>query len=207
MGTIGDILRLFHEEGLSCRQISKILSVSANTVSRNLRRAHSAGVSWPLPADVDPEALTGSLFPSGEQVPASDAAEHPDWDRIAAALDRPRAKRRVRMTRKRLWEAYRDDVRTRGGEVLSYSRFCHLLKVHREGGCGETGKMVYEYFPGQVGHSDFSGKRLGLRQKDGREKDVEIFVAVLCTSRLTYVEAVPDQSARSWSMAHRRAFE
>lgn len=207
MSTIRDILRLFHEEGLSCRQISKILSVSASTVSRSLRRAHSAGFSWPLPADVDLEALSGSMFPSGERGPAPDAAEHPDWDRIAAALDKPRAKRRVRMTRKRLWEAYRDDVRSRGGEVLSYSRFCHLLKVRREGSCGGTGKMVYEYFPGQVGLSDFSGKRLGLRQKDGSEKDVEIFVAVLCYSRLTYVEAVPDQSARSWCMAHRRAFE
>ena len=36
---------------------------------------------------------------------------------------------------------------------------------------------------------------------------MEIFVACLCFSRLIYAEAVADQSARSWCMAHRRAFE
>ena len=55
--------------------------------------------------------------------------------------------------------------------------------------------------------ADFSGKTLRLRLPDGSEKPVEIFVACLCFSRLIYAEAVADQSARSWCMAHRRAFE
>ena len=62
-GTTGDVLRFFHEEGLSCRQISKILSVNAGRVLRRLRRAVCAGISWSLPSDVALEALTGSLFP------------------------------------------------------------------------------------------------------------------------------------------------
>ena len=49
-------------------------------------------------------------------------------------------------------------------------------------------------------------KTLGLRIGGG-EKDVEIFVAVLAHSNLTYAEAVPDQGVRHWIMAHRRAFE
>ena len=62
---------------------------------------------------------------------------------------------------------------------LSYIRFCHLLRVRRQRSWGETGKMVCKFLPGQVGLSDFSGKRLGLRQKDGSEKDVQTFVAGL----------------------------
>ena len=54
--------------------------------------------------------------------------------------------------------------------------------------------------------SDFSGKTLPLRTGRG-ERDVEIFVAVLAHSSLTYAEAVPDQSVRHWTMVHRRAFE
>ncbi len=78
-------MRLFHEERLSCRQISKVLSVSAITVSRSLRRAHSAGVSWPLLLDLALDALSGSLFPSEARVPSPDEPEHLDWDRIAAS--------------------------------------------------------------------------------------------------------------------------
>ena len=54
--------------------------------------------------------------------------------------------------------------------------------------------MHFEYAPGLWGLSDFSGKTLGLRTGRG-EKDVEIFVAVLAHSDMTYAEAVPNQSA------------
>ena len=49
-------------------------------------------------------------------------------------------------------------------------------------------------------------RTLPLRTGRG-ERDVEIFVAVLAHSSLTYAEAVPDQSVRHWTMVHRRAFE
>ena len=44
--------------------------------------------------------------------------------------------------------------------------------------------------------SDFSGKTLALRTGCG-EKDVEIFVAVLAHSNLTYAEAVPTRPERT----------
>ena len=66
--------------------------------------------------------------------------------------------------------------------------------------------MHFDYEPGLYGMADFSGKTLALRS--GRaETDVEIFVAVLAHSNLIYAEAVPDQTVRHWTMAHRRALE
>ena len=66
--------------------------------------------------------------------------------------------------------------------------------------------MRFEYAPGLYGMADFSGKTLALRTGRG-ETDVEIFVAVLAHSNLIYAEAVPDQTVRHWTMAHRRALE
>ena len=122
-------------------------------------------------------------------------------------LKEPLDARHSRMTRKRLWERYRDGVHARGGVALSYSRFCHLLNVRQPPGSGAVGEIVCEYFPGHPGLSDKSGKTLGIPQPDCSVKDVEVFIAVLRYSRLLYVEAVPDPTVRSWSMEHRRAFE
>ena len=66
--------------------------------------------------------------------------------------------------------------------------------------------MHFDYEPGLYGMADFSGKTLALRTGRG-ETDVEIFVAVLAHSNLIYAEAVPDQTVRHWTMAHRRALE
>ena len=56
MRKIREILRLAHE-GLTLRQIGAAVGVPFTTVGDHVRRAQRAGVSWPLPADVDDVAL------------------------------------------------------------------------------------------------------------------------------------------------------
>ena len=168
MGTTREILRLFHEEELSCRQISAVLSVSASTVSRSLGRARSAGLSWPLPDGWDEAELSGSVFPPRERSGAEDWPEPPDWERIEAELLKKRQPRRVKMTRRRLWEAYLDEVRERGGNALSYSRFCHHLQARS--GSDSGGDLVFEYFPGQTGLAHAG--RYGKERRDIRRRVV-----------------------------------
>lgn len=203
MGTIRELLRLHHECGLSQREISAALGVGTSTVCRLLQRAATAGLSWPLAAATEEAALRAALYPVSRE-----AGTHlePDWARIVADLDRKPARRRVKLTRRQIWHEYCEEAEASGREAYSYSQFCHRLSRGREGPSAPVA-MRFEYEPGVWGMSDFSGKTLGLRQADGGEKDVEIFVSCLCYSRLTYAEAVPDQSARHWSLAHRRAFE
>ena len=129
--------------------------------------------------------LSDSVFPPRERPAEEDWPEPPDWERIEAELRKKRQPRRVKMTRRRLWEAYRDEVRERGGNALSSSRFCHHLQACS--GSDSGGELVFEYFPGKTGLADFSGKTLGLRMPVGTERSVEIFVSVLCCSRLVYV--------------------
>ena len=202
MNDIKDILRQRHGLGLTRDRIAAATGVSAGTVSHVLERASAAGLSWPLPDDLDDEALRARLYP-----PAARASGHaqPDWDAVIEELNAPRKRRRARLTRRRLWKEYRDEALARGEAAYGYSQFCARLKARLKGGDGKT-QMRFDYAPGLWGLSDFSGKTLALRTGRG-EKDVEIFVAVLAHSRLIYAEAVADQRVRHWTMAHRRALE
>ena len=202
MNDIKDILRQRHDLDLTRDQIAAATGVSAGTVSHVLERAAAVGLSWPLPDDLDDEALRARLYPPCER---DSGHAQPDWGAVVEELTAPRKRRRARLTRRQLWVEYRDEALARGGTAYSYSQFCARLKARLKDRAGET-EMRFDYAPGLWGLSDFSGKTLALRTGRG-ERDVEIFVAVLAHSCLIYAEAVPDQRVRHWTMAHRRALE
>ena len=177
MINIKDILRHRHGLGLARAEIAAATGVSTGTVSHVLERASAAGLSWPLPADLDDEALRARLYPAPER--DSEHAE-PGWHAVIKELKAPRKRRRARLTRRQLWVEYRDEALARGGSAYSYSRFCALLKARLKDRAGQA-QMRFDYAPGLYGMSDFSGKTLALRTGRG-EKDVEIFVAVLAHS-------------------------
>jgi transposase len=57
MRKVREILRLHFEAELSERQISKICQVRKGTIRRYLERLKAAGLSWPLPGDLDEATL------------------------------------------------------------------------------------------------------------------------------------------------------
>jgi hypothetical protein len=57
MRKIRDILRLTYSEGLSRRQVSAVTGVPVTILVEHLGRARAAGLSWPLPDDMDDAAL------------------------------------------------------------------------------------------------------------------------------------------------------
>ena len=95
----------------------------------------------------------------------------PDWEAVIEAVEAPRRRRRVRLTRRQLWIEYRDEARARGGTAYSYSQFCARLKARLKDRAGET-EMRFDYAPGLWGLSDFSGKTLALRTGRGA-RDVQ----------------------------------
>jgi hypothetical protein len=76
---IREILRATYAVGLSRRQVALSLGISAATVSGILRRAEAAGLTWPLPDDLDDATLDRRLFPPP---PASRVRPEPDWAAI-----------------------------------------------------------------------------------------------------------------------------
>ena len=69
MRKIREVLRLRHEFGLSAREIARSCDIARSTISDYLSRAGDAGLSWPLPPDLDDAALESRLYPSGQRVP------------------------------------------------------------------------------------------------------------------------------------------
>ena len=89
-------------------------------MSHVLERASAAGLSWPLPDDLDDEALRAQLYP-----PAARASGHaqPDWDAVIGEFNAPRKRRRTRLTRRRLWKEYRDEALARGEAAYGYRSY------------------------------------------------------------------------------------
>ena len=81
MRKIHRVLRLSFEAGLSIRAIARSIQASPSTVGDYIRRARTAGLSWPLPEGLDEWALEARLFPSAE-VSARVERAIPDWTRV-----------------------------------------------------------------------------------------------------------------------------
>ncbi len=80
MRKIKEILRLRWELGRGVREIARSVLVSHSTVSDLLGRVQAAGLGWPLPDELDEQALEAVLYPGnhakGRQRP------EPDWHKI-----------------------------------------------------------------------------------------------------------------------------
>jgi transposase len=85
MRKIKEVLRLKWERGLSNRQVAAACGISRPTVSEYMRRMSEAGLSWPLPADLDEAHLEQLLFPPPPDLPAQ-ARGIPDWQHIRDEL-------------------------------------------------------------------------------------------------------------------------
>ena len=64
MRKIKDILRLRYETGLAYRGIASALNIGYGTVVEYLNRAEQAGLSWPIPEDLNERDLGRKLFPT-----------------------------------------------------------------------------------------------------------------------------------------------
>ena len=61
MRKIRDALRYRHNDGLSLDAIARALKISKGLVAKYLRLADDAGLKWPLPDDLDDQALERRL--------------------------------------------------------------------------------------------------------------------------------------------------
>ena len=76
MRKLRDTLRLHYGGGLSHRAIAQTCAIGLGTVTAYLHRASAAGVTWPVPADLDDVALEARLFARCAPVPGV-ASEKP----------------------------------------------------------------------------------------------------------------------------------
>ena len=81
MRKIREVLRLKWAVGMSNRRIAESCGIGRPKVSEYLRRAESAGLSWPVPEDMSNARLEWLLFPPPSDLLAS-ARGIPDWTEV-----------------------------------------------------------------------------------------------------------------------------
>lgn len=107
--------------------------------------------------------------------------------------------KRTGVTLQRLWEEYKQ----RYPDGLQYSQFCYHFQRWRE--CGEV-RMHLKHKAGDKMFVDYAGQKLGYFDREiGKLRPVEVFVAVLGSSSLTYVEASESQEKEQWVRSNERA--
>jgi transposase len=194
MRRLRDLLRLKYAHGLTHRAIAQACGVGLGTVCNYLDRAGLAGLTWPLPDDLDDAALEARLFVRPETPPAAQRPP-PDVVKIHTELARQG------VTLQLLWLEYRG-VHPGG---YSYSQYCdHYRRFARR----LRPSMRQVHRAGEKLFVDFAGKRPHLvDQHTGEVVPVELFVGSVGASGLIYAEATRTQDLAAWVGAHVRLLE
>ena len=192
MRQIREILRLRHERGLGYRAIARSCGVGVGTISEYLSRSEQAGLSWPLPPELDDAALEARLF----------AAPAPARERVAPdCVSIHQELKRTGVTLMLLWQEYRENH----ADGYGYSQYCDLYRRWEK---KLKPSMRQQHRVGEKTFIDFSGKRPQLiDRRTGEEIPVELFVAALGASGYTYAEATATQQLHDWISAHMRMAE
>lgn len=186
MRQLKEILRLSLGNGLAQRAIATAVGVGAGTVSEYLGRARTAGVGWPLPADLeDEERLEARVFGEASS-PAPTKRTVPDVVWIHGELRRPG------VTLSLLWQEYL--AANPGG--YRYSQFCEHYHRYR---ARLSPVMRQVHRAGEKAFVDFAGKKPSVVDpKTGEIRSVELFVGVLGASSYVFAEAAERQDLESW---------
>ena len=192
MSKLKQIIRL-RGDGVALQTIARAVDISRNTVKKYLRLIEIRELSS--------EAL---LHMSDEQLDALLADPDPDEEQRLAALSSlfpymEKELRRTGVTRWILWGEYKQ----KHPDGFSYSRFCDHFKQYR---ISQGGSLRFEYQPGDKLFIDFTGKKLAVIDPvTGEVTEVDVYVAILGYSQLTYVQAVPSQRKEDFIAATENA--
>ncbi len=193
MRKIKEVLRLKWSLGLSNRTIARSCGIGHTVVAEYVRRAERAGLSWPLPPEMDNAQLERLLFPPPIQVPSSERPI-PDWTTVHQEL------KRKGVTLFLLWEEYKAS----NPDGFQYSWFCEM---YREWAAKLDVVMRQEHRAGEKLFVDYAGQTIPVTdRKTGEVREAQLFVGVLGASSYTYAEATWTQGLSDWIGSHVRAF-
>src|SRR5438270_4573710 len=196
MRKIKEVLRLRFGLGLHQSQIARSCSIGQATVHRYLQKAAAAGLSWPLPEDVDDRRLEELLFSAAGGRPSRAIHSLPDFAEVRRQLQTHK-----HLTLQLVWEEYRATE----PDGYGYSRFCELY--HRWSRNQDV-VLRQEHRAGEKMFVDWAGDTIPIH--DRRISDMtpaSLFVAVLGASTYTFARATLSQDLSNWVGCHVAAFE
>jgi len=188
-----EILRLKWVLELTHREAARSLGLSAGAVGKTMTRAQRAGLTW---AEV--EAMTdGELDARLYGPPRRPTHNRPKPDPVWIHTERKKAGVTLELLHLEYLEQH--------PEGYGYTIFCDTyrewLKRHRL-------SMRQVYRGGEKMFVDYSGKKPSIIDREtGEVIEVELFVAVLGASSLTFAEATRTQRSPDFIASHIHAFE
>lgn len=181
MSKIRQILRLF-SQGRSRLFIATQTGVSRNTAKKYLAAFEASGFTFEQVNALNDKELE-DFFGKSQQRP-------PDSRLLSLQRCLPQVDKELKrpgVTRLLLWEAYRKEF----PDGFQYTQFCFYYNQWKT---RVNPVMHLDHKAGDKLFVDFAGQKLSLIDKEsGEEIAVEVFVAILGASQLTYVEAVLSQ--------------
>ena len=194
MRKTSEVLRLKKACNLSNRAIARSCQISHTTVGEYLKRAEAAGLSWPLPEELDEEKLERLLYPEVIQESGRTLKPIPNWKEVHGELK----KRSVTLTL--LWTEYREQY----SDGYGHTQFCELYR-RWAGKLNPPMRMVHK--AGEKLYVDYAGDTIPITNPEtGEVTQAQVFVAVMGASSYTYAEAQSSQAMPNWIGGHVRAF-
>jgi transposase len=186
---------LQRSNGIALQTISKAVGISRNTVKKYLRLIEVRGYSHTELQRMSDEELEALLDDPNQAATERLASLEELFPYFEQELHRTGVNRWV------LWGEYRLQY----PDGYSYSQFCEHFK---QWSASQAATLHMDHIPGDKLFIDFTGKKLYLVDPEsGEQVPVEVFVAILGYSQLTYVEAVNSQQKMDYIQATENALQ
>jgi transposase len=150
MRKVKEVLRLRFALGLQQNQIARSCSIGQATVHRYLEKAAAAGLTWPLPEDMDDHRLEQLLFPATVGRPNQTTRSLPDFAEVRRQLQTHK-----HLTLQLVWEEYRETQ----PDGYGYSHFCELYDRWSR---NQDVVLRQQHYPGEKLFVDWAGATIPI---------------------------------------------
>lgn len=196
MSKVREILRLRWEQRRSVREVARATGASVGVVSTVTTRARRAGLDAEGVAALEDELLEARVYGPRASTGRRDPVR-PVPDPVWMHTELRRAGVTLELLHQEYLEAHANGYR--------YTAFCD---VYRRWLARQQLSMRQVHRGGERMYVDYSGKKPRIVDpRTGEVREVELFVAVLGASSMTYAEATETQRADDFVASHVRAFE
>jgi transposase len=174
------------------RAVCASVGVSMGAVTQAMKRAADAKLTWEEVQAIDDAELEARMYP---RVVATGARAEPDCTWVHRERHRPGV----------TLDLLHHEYLAKHPDGLRYTTFCDRYRAWLD----RRGLVMRQvHLAGDKLFVDYSGKKAHVVDAaTGEVTDVELFVAVLGASNLTYAEATYTQRGPDWIASHVRAFE
>jgi transposase len=193
MRKVRELLQLHFVKGMSARQGAKMVGIGKTAASEYISGFKTSGLDM---RDIDKIGDNELL----QAINTRKESTNERYQELASLFPYfEKELTRTGVTLQLLWEEYKQ-VR---GTYYEYSQFCHHYYRWRK---DQKVSMHIEHKAGDKMYVDFAGSKLAVTNPEtGEITEKEVYVSVLGSSQLAYIEAVHSQKIADWASANENA--